>query len=160
MQNQSFDIKYVDRYLKTPMGCVLMVQFIKKLSSELDFFIDGLTFEGQDFTEDRYPRLLFHNFENADDRNDAVIVFAKHLGIPNPRSVNAHLPHYRYFEFTNKNIKIIIRPDGGIEHGWFLNDATNKRYTRSTSARDSFLIAKKDKDKRLLYTISIEKKFI
>jgi len=157
MENQSFNIEYADRYLKTPIGAILMLQFINRLRSKLRFDIKSFTFKGQDFTEDRFPQLLFHSFKNANDRNDAVIEFAEQLNIPNSKASNSSLPHYRYFEINNNNLKIIIRPDAGIEHGWFLsgNDAY-KVFSGRTDANDIVKISKQENSK-LLYTISIER---
>jgi len=156
MQNQPFDIKYADRYLKTPIGCIIMLQFINRLRSKLGFAIKSFSFKGQDFTEDRFPQLLFHSFKNANDRNEALIEFAEQLDIPDSKSSNDSLPHYRYFEIKNKNLKIIIRPDAGIEHGWFLSGNTHKAFSERTNANDIVKITKQENSK-LLYTISIER---
>lgn len=156
MQNQSFDVHYTDRYLKTPFGCILMVQFIDRLSVKLGFDINSFTFNGQDFNEDRFPRLLFHNFQNATDRNNAIAGLAEQLEIPNSKAVIQNLPHYRYFEFKNKSLRVIIRPDAGIEYGWFYSgNASKQLFNERTNANDIFKINKKENNK-LLYTISIE----
>jgi DEAD/DEAH box helicase domain-containing protein len=156
MQNQIFDVEYTDRYLKTPFGCILMVQFIDRFSGMLGFNINSFTFNGQDFSEDRFPRLLFHNFKDANDRNNAIIDLAGQLEIPNLKALNHSLPHYRYFEFKNKTHKIIIRPDAGIEYGWFLSENFSKQlFNDRTNSNDVFKINKKENSK-LLYTISIE----
>lgn len=156
MQSQSFDIEYADRYLKSPIGCILMLQFINRLSIVLGFDIKSFTFKGQDFTEDRFPHLLFHSFKNANDRNKAVIEFAEQLKIPASKAVNDRVPHYRYFEFKNKNLKIIIRPDAGIEHGWFLSSNVQKTFSQRTNANEIVKINKQETAK-LLYTISIQR---
>lgn len=156
MHNQSFEVTYVDRYLKTPLGCLLMIQFIGKLSQILQFSIHGITFKGKDFDEERSPRLLFHNFKNGNDRNSAVTKFAEQAGLPNPIAVNGQIPHYRYFEFKNQHHKIIIRPDAGIEHGWFLGVDKYKPFNiNSVHVSDAVEIIKQDNNS-LLYTISIE----
>ncbi len=92
----------------------------------------------------------------SQDRNEALIEFAGQLEIPNPQALNDHLPHYRYFEFRNEKIKIVIRPDAGIEHGWFLSGSGSRIYNERTNANSIFKINKKDNNK-LLYTISVEK---
>ena len=133
-----------------------MLQFINRLRIKLGFDIKSFIFKGQDFTEDRFPQLLFHSFKNANDRNEAVIEFAEQLDIPDSKASNDSLPHYRYFEIKNKNLKIIIRPDAGIEHGWFLSGNTYKAFSERTNANDSVKITKKENSK-LLYTLSIER---
>lgn len=156
MNKKSFTVSYSDRYLKTPLGCLLMVQFIDRLRQKLGFEISSFTFKGQDFREDRFPQFLFHNFRDSDDRNESVVKFAEHLEISNPQFKIERLPHYRFFEFKNKDLTIMIRPDAGIEHGWFFNGTGNKIFNDRTNANDKFRINKQDNNK-LLYTVSIEK---
>jgi DEAD/DEAH box helicase domain-containing protein len=157
MQNQEFDISYSDRYLKTPLGCILLVQFIDRLRKSLGFKIKSFAFKGHDFVEDRTPPCyLFHSYQNADNRNKAIVEFSNQLGIPNPQGLNSQLPHYRYFEFFNEKAKIIIRPDAGIEHGWSITPSYSRnKYNSQTDSNDGFMIQKRDKND-LLYTISID----
>lgn len=160
MQYQTFDVEYSDRYLKTPFGCILMVQFINQLRKLFHFEIESFTFKGQEFYEEKQPYYIYHNFKTSEKRNDVVLQFAEQLGIPNTSVINGHLPHYRFFEFKNQQIKIIIRPDAGIEHGWFFsnyNNDTDKIYTESTNVEGVFRIIKKT-NSGILYTLNIEKK--
>ena len=160
MKNQSFDIAYSDRYIKTPLGSILMLQFISKISIILGFNIESFTFKGQEFEEDRNPYYLYHNFRNDYDRKNAIEKFAHQLNIPNTKVIYENLPHYRFFEFVNDKFKIVIRPDAGIEHGWFCSrEGYNRQmlYTNSTDANNPINIKQKDNNK-LLYTISIDKK--
>lgn len=156
MESKSFRVKYADRYLKTPFGCLLLVQFIQKLSSLLNFSIESFEFEGMSFVEDRSPRLIYHNFKNATDRNNAVIDFSEAVGISNVTAVNNDLPHFRYFEFENNELRVTIRPDAGIEHGWFVSDQTFKLYNQQTGPHQTPEIKQKINGKPLLYTISVE----
>ena len=157
MKQQSFQVCYSDRYLKTPFGCILMVQFIERLRQSLNFRIDSFVFKGQDFVEDKSePYFLFHAFQNANDRNLAVVRFAQQLQIPNASAENSQLPHYRYFEFVNDNLTVTIRPDAGVEHGWSLSPISRRVYDGLTKSSDVFKIQKRDNN-NLLYTISIRK---
>lgn len=155
MQNQSFKVTYSDRYLKTPLGCLLMIQFIDRLKDLLDFKIESLNFKGQDFREDRAPYLIFNNFKNAYDRNNAVVEFAKQLNISNAVADNEVLPHYRYFEFKSNNISVIIRPDAGIAYDWYLSKSENGNLNMPMNAKKYYKIYKKSSND-LLYNISIE----
>lgn len=156
MQNQKFEVSYSDRYLRTPFGCILLIQFIEGLRKSLGFKINNFTFKGQDFREDRTPYLLFHNFQNADERNSAVVKFAEQIKMPNPQAINSQLPHYRYFEFKNDNVKIIIRPDAGIEHGWSLSPHNRSNlFNIQTTSSEVLTIQRRDNND-LLYTISID----
>lgn len=156
LQGQSFNIEYCDRYLKSPLSCILLVQFMDRLKNKLGFDIASFKFKGQSFLEPRPLRLLQHNFANASDRNNALLSFAQDLKIPNPQTVNEDLPHYRYFEFNNENLKITVRPDAGIAYGWFFDgNAYKKPFNNRTNASDVFTI--KNEKQELLFTVSIEK---
>jgi DEAD/DEAH box helicase domain-containing protein len=156
MQGHAFDIQYSDRYLNSPLSCILSLQFIDRLKNKLNFDIASFKFKGQSFTEIRRLRLLHHNFANASDRNSALLRFAQDLKIPNSHAVNEDLPHYRYFQFENEDIKITIRPDAGIAYGWFFDGNTyNVPFNNGTNARDIFTI--KNEKQTLLFTVSVEK---
>jgi DEAD/DEAH box helicase domain-containing protein len=155
MKSETFDIIYNDRYLRTPFGCILLVQFIDRLKKLLDFKISSFTYRGQYFDGERNPYYLFHNYQNADERNKAVKEFSKQIGISNSQALNDNLPHYRYFEFTNDKIKITIRPDAGIEYGWNLTPRNQIKYNQQLKSSCSLTIQKKNND-GLLYTVLIE----
>ena len=156
MHKQTFHVCYSDRYLKTPFGCILLVQFIDRLRTSLNFNIDSFIFKGQEFIEDKSPPyLLFHTFQNANDRNTAVVRFADQLQIPNATAVNSKLPHYRYLEFKNNKITVTIRPDAGVEHGWSLSPISRNPYNSRTISSDILTIQKRDNN-NLLYTVSIK----
>lgn len=157
MQNRSFRVIYSDRYLKTPFGCLLLVQFIQQLSVILNFSIEEFIFKGQEFTDERAPRMIFHNYQTAVDRNQAVIDFAAQMNIFNAQAINGDLPHFRYFEFESDELMITIRPDAGIEHGWFVSDQAFKQYNGLTGPLQTPEISQKVNGKPLLYTVSVER---
>jgi hypothetical protein len=156
MVNKSFRVKYADRYLKTPFGCLLLAQFLQQLSAQLGFAVNSFEFEGQAFIEERTPRLIYHNFRTAADRNRAVVEFVEAVGISNVQAFNSDLPHFRFFEFENQALRITIRPDAGIEHGWFVSDQALKLYNDQTGPQQTPEIKQKINGKPLLYTISVE----
>lgn len=156
MKGQSFEVLYVDRYLRSPLGAILLTQFLSRLSDRLEFSISSFKFEGQQYPESPRPALLFHNFRNASERNKAIEDFAAELDLASATAVNEDIPHYRFFEFKSDRLRVIIRPDAGIEHGWFLSGSTGKYYNAYTSAATILQISKKDGSKPILYTISIE----
>jgi DEAD/DEAH box helicase domain-containing protein len=158
MGGGSFEVSYSDRYLKTPLGCILLIQFLKRLSTELGFSINSFVFEGQDFSSDRKPYHIFENYSKAADRNGALQSFAEDAGIINTQAINSKIPHYRFFTFSNQYLKLTIRPDAGIEHGWFLNDHCKKVLSKNTSVLDLYTINKKDQKLSILYIVSVELK--
>lgn len=154
MNGQKFNVSYYDRYLKTPFGCFLMLQFIDQLKTELNFELQDFNFYGQDFSNDRNPLRVFHDFRNQNSRKSFIEFYKYDLDSENMEILSDHIPHYRYFEFSNEQYKIIIRPDAGIEHGWILSDG-NTTVEDLSSLHHSIDILKKN-NLPILYTISIE----
>lgn len=154
MKDKKFNVSYSDRYLKTPFGCLLMLQFIIRLQTKLNFEIDNFTFFGQEFYNERIPQKLFHEFRDSESRNNYLKLFRYELDASNINVVSDSIPHYRYFEFSNDEIKIIIRPDAGVEHGWRLKNS-NINFDNNISIDGSLEILKIN-NHPILYTISIE----
>jgi len=118
MKNQSFDVVYSDRYLKSPFSNLLLIQFLKGLAKELEFTVNSLQVNVQDFNQLQHPYKLFHNYFEASDRDTELKRIGKNNGYQNITIQNGQLPHYRVLEFSNQKCRLTIRPDGGIEHGW------------------------------------------
>lgn len=154
MEGKKFNVSYSDRYLKTPFACLLMLQFLNKLKEKLSFEIDDFIFYGQKFYNERSPLKLFHEFIDSESRDSYLKLFGYELDAMNLNAVSDSIPHYRYFEFTNEKIKIIIRPDAGVEHGWKMKNS-NIKVDEINSLDTNFEIIKMNIHP-ILYTISIE----
>lgn len=155
MKGKSFDVLYTDRYLKTPIGCLMMVQFLKTMSKLLGFQIQHLAFKGQDFVDEYAQQSLNKSYRNASMRNATIEKLARQMGVQDVNTTSEQIPHYRYFSFSNDQYRITIRPDGGIEHGWFLLNNQVKKKPDELEVTDLLKVNKKDRSK-ILYTISIE----
>jgi hypothetical protein len=155
MQGQTFTVSYFDRYLRTPLGCMLTAQFIRRLTELLDFRVDGFYFKGSMFRDERNPYFLSHNFQDDEVRNEVLAAFAEDCGLQPAEALTDDIPHYRYFEFESDHVKVTIRPDAGIAHGW--HPSGGNQYYRSTTTGNTIInIGKKDRNP-LLYTVSIER---
>jgi len=152
MANQKYDIVYSDRYLRSPFACMLLIQFLSEFRRILNLDINSLLVKVSDFTEYKGGKLLFHNYQNSDIRNKKLIELAKEYQLPIDLS-SKNLPHYRFFQFKNDKKTIIIRPDGGIEHGWHL---ATKVYDNNINELEPIYI-RKAVDYPILYTVIIEK---
>lgn len=155
MQGQHFDVEYADRYLKTPIGCLMLMQLVKMMSQHLSFQIRSFNFKGKYFIDEYAQQSLGSSYKNSEVRDAAIEKLASQLGIENVKAAIAHIPHYRYLVFSNEKYRITVRPDGGIEHGWFLINNQVKKQPCDVVLRDLLKVNKKDRSK-ILYTISIE----
>ncbi len=154
MQSKKFNVLYSDRYLKTPFACLLMLQFLNRLQEVLNFEIADFTFYGQKFYNERMPQKLFHEFKDFESRDSYLKSFSYELDATAVQVLSDSIPHYRFFEFSNQDTKIIIRPDAGIEHGWKLKDNTFK-IEDIKSLNTGFDIIKMN-NHPILYTVSVE----
>ena len=118
MKNQNFDISYSDRYLNSPFSCLIFIKFLIGLQRECNFSISSLTMNLQAFNEQRQPYMIYDNYYGSDDRDEELTDIAINNDIEDIDIKLGRQPHYRILEFNGPNIKIILRPDGGIEHGW------------------------------------------
>jgi hypothetical protein len=154
MESQKFNVTYSDRYLKTPFSCLLMLQFLDRLQTVLDFEIEEFNFIGQKFYNDREPYKIFHEFKDNESRDSYIKSLSYELNLKTVNVLCKSIPHFRYFEFSNSDIKIIIRPDAGVEHGWKLKDSSTN-YDEVLNLTTQFEILKMN-NHPILYTISIE----
>lgn len=154
MESQKFNVTYSDRYLKTPFSCLLMLQFLDRLQTVLDFEIEDFNFIGQKFYNDREPYKIFHEFKDNESRDSYIKSLSYELNLKTVNVLCKSIPHFRYFEFSNSDIKIIIRPDAGVEHGWKLKDSSTN-YDGVLNLTTQFEILKMN-NHPILYTISIE----
>jgi hypothetical protein len=151
MQNQKFEIVYSDRYLKSPLSCLLLIQFIQGLQKELNFQTNSLNIEVQTFNEYNRPNRLFDNYYNSSDRDTELKIIAKNNQIQNITIQNGKPPHYRFLSFKNNAKTIILRPDGGIEHGWFVVGSM----PYSTLLGSEIINIRKGVDYPILYSVVI-----
>jgi DEAD/DEAH box helicase domain-containing protein len=148
LSGKNFSITYSDGYLKSEFGCILLLQFVDRLKELCEFELTNLHFQGKSFESHRAPRVIFHEFLNGNSRNERLESLATILDVPISTENKLDIPHFRFFEIKNDNLKIIIRPDGGVEHGWQLNQRVD-----STIYGNERLTIKSNKP--ILYTISI-----
>jgi DEAD/DEAH box helicase domain-containing protein len=155
LTNKKVDIVYSDRFLLTPLGCVLLVQFIQKLkeTSRINA-INSLTISVKKIKNiTNLPNyLLTESFSNDYERAIFFKRIAEQFGILKVIIQNdENIPHYRYLKINIEGKKsITIRPDAGIEHGWFVKNKNLK--TSDLKGTESLDIQQK-LNKNLLYSL-------
>ncbi len=155
LTNKKVDIVYSDRFLLTPLGCVLLVQFIQKLkeTSRINA-INSLTISVKKIKNiTNLPNyLLTESFSNDYERAIFFKRIAEQFGILKVIIQNdENIPHYRYLKINIQGKKsVTIRPDAGIEHGWFVKNKNLK--TSDLKGTESLDIQQK-LNKNLLYSL-------
>ena len=154
MNGKSFSVSYYDRYIKSPFASILLIQFLDTMRKTLNFEVENFTVYVKGYTEYSNQKYFFHNFGKSEERNEFIKSYAaNNYDIPDVDVIEEKIPHFRYFEFKSDSLKIIIRPDAGVEHGWLANSP--EKFEDSYDI-DVIKIKRADTNP-ILYTISIEK---
>ena len=156
MQNQTFDVVYTDRYLYSPFDVYLLIQFIDGIKNKFNITINSLEVKSLSFWMEKKKWYFSNNYQSSEDRDYDIEKLAKQKSFGdiniNIEEHKSKLEHYRYFQFINDKISIIIRPDGGIGHGWSCEDC----YGKKDLLFEKDLNIKRYGDYDILYTITIE----
>lgn len=159
LEGKIIKVTYSDRYVTTPLGCLLLVQFLTKIREKFHVTIDELTIHLKEVNRSNYQsaRYISNSFVNDTERTNCIQQLTTSCDFSNVNVLLGNdLPHYRYFKLDiDESRSIIIRPDAGIEHGWF---AQNKylNTVELTGTRKLYIYQKINKD--LLYTLSFVEK--
>lgn len=155
LSNKDVQIIYSDRYLLRPFGCLLLMQFILKLKEQYNLNIEQIEIKLQPIGYNVNPsaRYLHNQFRDDNERIEFIKQIARDCGLINLIvGTDLNLPHYRYMSIDiNQEKTITIRPDAGIEHGWFVRDTSLE--TNSVYGNVPFEI-QQNLNKNLLYTLS------
>lgn len=122
-KNKVVTIDYSDRYLMTPMGCMLFAHFIAKLKHEFNVKLSALkvtvsfTSSGSIFSSG--PTKICENYKSRDNRNtflkDSITEI---VGIEPMINESGYISHERCITIKSDSEELCIRPDAGIAHGW------------------------------------------
>jgi len=122
-EGQNVSIKYSDRYLFTPLGCVLLACLVAGLKSKFHFNINSIEIAvnrvPNDNPYDTVPVRVDNYFNSSEERNLFLTNCFRELVGFSPRiNVSNHLSHERTLTIKSNGEELSIRPDGGIAYGW------------------------------------------
>ncbi|MDP1815436.1 MAG: DEAD/DEAH box helicase [Leadbetterella sp.] len=152
LEGEDITITYSDRYLVTPLGGMLLVQFIKKMKDVVGInAVNSLNVATRSMSEAYNNRYLFENFTNNEHREDFVGSIAEDCGLGEVNfNVGHNTPHHRYLEIRVGNeIVATIRPEAGISHGWYCERTIRTELTTG----DQNLRLYQNNNGYLLYTL-------
>ncbi|MFD3409038.1 DEAD/DEAH box helicase [Aquirufa sp. HETE-83D] len=151
--DKNIKVVYSDRYLTSPFGCLLLVQFIHKIELDLNCHISELTVQLKGLqTGGISGNSIVDKFVTEESRKEFIKRIANETGILEVSVEISHdAPHYRFmsFDFESES-SVTIRPDAGIEHGWFAQD--KNRETNSIHGFNNIAI-RQNLNKNLLYSL-------
>lgn len=165
IKGKNVSLDYSDRYLSTPLGCMLLSHFIKELQQRLDVTIKNICISVKALYKDKGD--MHETNINSDYKcNEARNKFLKDaiselVGITPLINDNGYIEHERCMTIKSIDAELCIRPDAGIAHGWVpfghdFSECTDEdfRYNWDLNIR---LYNQKQNFSGILYTISFDK---
>jgi len=136
MKDGLVDLVYEDRYLNTPIGCLVLAQFIRRMKDlfKLRYRSIEINLSRKDF------RVLFDDDTLKIDRKFSFpehrdgffrLCMEKIVGDDYSLKVG-NIKHSRTIILRNSKYELSISPDGGISHGWGIENGAQSGLTVET----------------------------
>lgn len=165
--NKSVEIEYSDRYLLTPLGCMLFAHFIAKLKQEFSIRISSIkvtvSFTSNVNTISSNPTKICESYRSRTCRNDFLKDSINEIvGITPTINEDGYISHERCITIKSDSEELCIRPDAGIAYGWKPNGRENLSCEdddfRYNWDLDMNLYNQGKRTDGILYTISFSKR--
>uniref|UniRef100_UPI004026D7A5 DEAD/DEAH box helicase n=1 Tax=Prevotella sp. TaxID=59823 RepID=UPI004026D7A5 len=165
MRGKNVSVTYSDRYLVTPLGCILLAHFIADVQQKLQLNIVSLNIYVKKPNGDAYGNQrigLEREYGDNVARNSFMEDAIREIAGITPEIVDyGYIEHERCMSIKTADEELCIRPDAGIAHGWNLFGRSNSDCTdddfRYDWDMDVPLYNKKKNYSGILYTISYNK---
>ena len=131
--NPTVDLTYEDRYLNTPLGCLLLAQFIRRIRDLylLNYRSISVALSKRDF------RVLH---DDDDLRLDQRFSFVEKRDLFMKRCLDDIVKDKYYYEaknightralcLSNRHYRLSLFPDGGLAHGWGIENGKHSSLT-------------------------------
>ena len=126
------DISYNEKYLNTPLGCMILANMVKTIPMVLGVKLGSVKcyFPKRLNNSNNWGSKLMDNFYDAAERNSYLTKCIEQLV---NRDVQITMlekqPHFRWIELKGSDFSLSIYPDGGIANGWKLRyNESQKKY--------------------------------
>ena len=144
LDNKLVTVEYSERYLNSPLGCIILCHILKGLKERFNLIFDNVSFL---FPDRFYPRSARNELDSdfqgdryqteTDERNEFLTNALRSItGATAQIQLFNQVEHDRCLTITTDNgFSFCLMPDGGVCYGWkvSLNDRTlfgNERRTR------------------------------
>ena len=166
IEGKEISVSYTDRYLMTPLGCMLLVRFLQCLKDEWGCRIKNVEVRLSkkiDYKNDTYA--VNEPFEYFEDRDNFLTkALTQCCGVENADIQSGqYIVHERDLKISTGTHSLCLRPDAGISQGWTPNRYDKdgqEQYLEYFSFKDEdnwnedfYLYNKNKRDQGLLYTI-------
>lgn len=159
IEGKEISVSYTDRYLMTPLGCMLLVRFLQCLKDQWGCRIKDVEVhlsQKIDYKNETYA--VNEPFENFEDRDHFLTeALTQCCGVENADIQSGqYIAHERDLKISTGTYSLCIRPDAGISQGWTPNQFKEQDLDFSFEGNwdeDVYLFNKNKKGQGLLYTI-------
>lgn len=165
IEGKEISVSYTDRYLMTPLGCMLLVRFLQCLKDEWGCRIKGVKVDlSQKISRKDDDYAVNEPFENFEDRDNFLAeALTQCCGVENADiQSDQYIAHERDLKISTGTYSLCLRPDAGISQGWIPNLFTEDRSKQDLDwdfcfegnwNEDFYLFNKNKQGQGLLYTI-------
>ena len=165
IEGKEISVSYTDRYLMTPLGCMLLVRFLQCLKDEWGCRIKDVEVHLSkkiDYKDETYA--VNKPFEYFEDRDNFLTeALTQCCGVENADIQSGqYIAHERDLKISTGTHSLCLRPDAGISQGWIPNyndkdgqkQYLNYRFSFEDNWNEDFYLYNKNKQGQgLLYTI-------
>lgn len=165
IEGKEISVSYTDRYLITPLGCMLLVRFLQCLKDEWGCRIKDVEVHLSkkiDYKDETYA--VNEPFEYFEDRDNFLAeALTQCCGVDNAKIQSGqYIAHERDLKISTGTHSLCLRPDAGISQGWIPNyndkdgqkQYLNYRFSFEDNWNEDFYLYNKNKQGQgLLYTI-------
>lgn len=133
MKDGLVNLVYEDRYLNSPIGCLILAQFIRRMKDlfKLQYQSIEINLSRKDF------RVMFNDetlkidrkFSFPEHRDDFLRLCMDQIVGDNYFLNVGNTKHARTFSLRNSSYELLISPDGGISHGWGIENGPHSYLT-------------------------------
>lgn len=124
IEGKEISVSYTDRYLMTPLGCMLLVRFLQCLKDEWGCRIKGVKVDlSQKISRKDDDYAVNEPFENFEDRDNFLAeALTQCCGVENADiQSDQYIAHERDLKISTGTHSLCLRPDAGISQGWTPN---------------------------------------
>jgi len=154
------DITYNEKYLNTPLGCMILANMVKAIPTELGVTLGSVKcyFPEHLNNSNSWGSRLMDNFYDSKERNRYLTACL--LQLVN-RDVQIKMldnqPHFRWIELKGPDFTFSIYPDGGIANGWKLRYNDSQKEYGDVGYDENLLLFNKNAHVGIQYVIDFHK---
>ena len=128
--NKIVEVDYSDRYLLTPLGCMLFAHFITKLKQVFNLQISSIrvtvSFTPNENSFSSNSTKICESYKSRTSRNNFLKDSINEIvGITPTINEDGYISHERCITVKSDSDELCIRPDAGIAYGWKPNGREN-----------------------------------